>query len=81
MVCAVKRSSIHPRGPAGLEAGAIAIRPDVLTGLDSKVLVLNRVYVAIRVISARRAFSLLSRDLAEVIHVDQGRYLTYDFAS
>ncbi len=50
-------------------------------GLDSKVLVLNKFYAAIRVISARRAFSLLFRDLAEVIHVDDGAYLTYDFES
>lgn len=50
-------------------------------GLDAKVLVLNRVYSAIRVISARRAFSLLFRDLAEVIHVDDGVYANYDFES
>lgn len=35
--------------------------------------------MAIRVISARRAFSLLYRDLAEVIHVEDGQYLSYDF--
>ncbi|MCW5766465.1 MAG: HNH endonuclease [Phycisphaeraceae bacterium] len=49
--------------------------------LDSKVLVLNRLYLAIRVVSARRAFSLLVRDLAEVITVNDGQYSTYDFAS
>ncbi len=43
---------------------------DSATGLNSKVLVLNRLYVAIRVISARRAFCLLMRDIAEVIHVE-----------
>ncbi|MBA4027617.1 MAG: HNH endonuclease [Planctomyces sp.] len=51
------------------------------TALDSKVLVLNKLYMAIRVISARRAFTMLVRDLAEVVQVDQGAYVSYDFAS
>lgn len=64
-------------GLAGGGAGALRV-----TGaLDSKVLVLNKLYMAIRVISARRAFSLLCRELAEVIHVDNGQYFTYDFGS
>jgi 5-methylcytosine-specific restriction endonuclease McrA len=54
---------------------------DHATALDSKVLVLNKLYVAVRVISARRAFSMLFRDLAEVIHVQDGQYLNYDFES
>ncbi len=49
------------------------------SGLDAKVLVLNKLYMAIRVISARRAFGLLVKDLAEVIHVDNGQWLNYDF--
>jgi 5-methylcytosine-specific restriction endonuclease McrA len=48
-------------------------------GLDAKVLVLNKLYMAIRVVSARRAFILLAKELAEVIHVDEGKYLNYDF--
>ena len=51
------------------------------SGLNSNVLVLNRLYMAIRVINARRAFSLLCRDLAEVISVEDGRYSGYDFES
>lgn len=50
-------------------------------GLDAKVLVLNKLYMAIRVVSARRAFILLAKELAEVIHVDDGKYLNYDFDS
>ena len=42
---------------------------------------LNKVYMAIRVISARRAFAMLARDLAEVIHIDEGKYVNYDFES
>ncbi len=65
----------HPPGRLATAAGAASI------GLDAKVLVLNKLYVAIRVISARRAFALLCRNQAEVIHVDRGQYLNYDFAS
>jgi len=50
-------------------------------GLDAKVLVLNKLYVAIRVISARQAFCLLARDVAEVIDHDQGVYSNHDFES
>jgi 5-methylcytosine-specific restriction endonuclease McrA len=46
--------------------------------LDEKVLVLNRFYTAIRVISARRAFTMLCKQAAEVIAVEQGRYVNYD---
>ncbi|HWL92850.1 MAG TPA: HNH endonuclease [Phycisphaerae bacterium] len=49
------------------------------SALGLNVLVLNRHYLAIRVINVKRAFSLLFRELAEVVHVDQGRYVSYDF--
>jgi 5-methylcytosine-specific restriction endonuclease McrA len=51
------------------------------SGLDCNVLVLNKHYMAIRIVGARRAFSLLFRDLAEVVSVEQGRYSNYDFHS
>jgi 5-methylcytosine-specific restriction endonuclease McrA len=52
------------------------------SGLNANVLVLNRLYMAIRVVSARRAFSLLSRDLAEVVSpATNGGYTSYDFDS
>ncbi|HON69296.1 MAG TPA: HNH endonuclease, partial [Phycisphaerae bacterium] len=35
--------------------------------------------MAIRVASARRALSLLYSNLAEVIHVEDGSYISYDF--
>lgn len=50
-------------------------------GLDAKVLVLNKFYVAVRIVSARRAFGLLFRDIAEIIDVEDGRYSNYDFES
>lgn len=37
--------------------------------------------MAVRVTNARRAFSLLYRNLAEVIHIEDGQYLAYDFDS
>ncbi len=42
--------------------------------LSASVLVLNRMYMAVHVINVRRAFSLLCRDLAEVIHLESGQY-------
>jgi len=51
------------------------------SGLNANVLVLNRLYMAIRVVDARRAFSLLVRNLAEVISVEDGKYGAYDFDS
>lgn len=49
--------------------------------LSSSVLVLNRHYLAVHVVAARRAFCLLYRDLAEVIHHEDGQYANYDFES
>jgi len=49
--------------------------------LQSSVLVLNRTYSAVHVIGVRRAFSLLCRELAEVIHIEDGSYANYDFES
>jgi 5-methylcytosine-specific restriction endonuclease McrA len=49
--------------------------------LDEKVLVLNRMYTAVRVVSARRAFTMLCKQAAEVIAFDDGRYINYNFES
>ena len=49
--------------------------------LDSSVLVLNRFYMATRVINVRRALTLLYRDCAEVIANEDGTYISYDFAA
>jgi len=49
--------------------------------LDGSVLVLNKHYMALRVISVRRAFCLLFRELAQVISIEDGKYNTYDFDS
>ena len=49
--------------------------------LDSSVLVLNRFFMAVHVIPARRAFCLLVKNLAEVVTVDDGCYQSFDFHS
>ena len=49
--------------------------------LEEKVLVLNRLYTAVRIINARRAFTLLCKQIAEVIAVEDGKYINYDFDS
>jgi 5-methylcytosine-specific restriction endonuclease McrA len=49
--------------------------------LNSSVLVLNRQYMAVHVVDVRRAFGLLIRELAEVIHIEDGQYANYDFES
>ncbi|NLK40824.1 MAG: HNH endonuclease [Planctomycetes bacterium] len=49
------------------------------SGLECHVLVLNKHYMALRIIGARRAFSLLCREQAEVIACEEGTYANYDF--
>ncbi|MFO0893301.1 MAG: HNH endonuclease [Isosphaeraceae bacterium] len=49
--------------------------------LDASVLVLNKFYMAVHVISVRRAFCLLCKELAEVVTLDDGRYLSFDLDS
>ncbi len=49
--------------------------------LAASVLVLNRLYMAVQVVGVRRAFGLLCRDVAEVIHLEEGRFANYDFQS
>lgn len=49
--------------------------------LDSSVLVLNRYYVAIRIISVRRALTLLYRGCSEVITLENGQFAAYEFES
>ena len=49
--------------------------------LEASVLVLNKMFMAVHVISVRRAFCLLFKDLAEVVSEEDGQFTTYDFAS
>lgn len=67
-------------GPVAGGGAGLPVRGGA-SALDSKVLVLNKLYMAVRVVSARRAFSLLVRELAEVITVENDQYLNYSFTT
>src|SRR5262249_29404351 len=49
------------------------------SALDASVLVLNKLYMAIHIISVRRAFCLLCKDLAEVVSLEDGQFAAYRF--
>src|SRR3954453_1165173 len=49
------------------------------SALDASVLVLNKLFMAVHIISVRRAFVLLCKELAEVVHYEDGQFATYDF--
>lgn len=49
--------------------------------LDQNVLVLNKHYTALRIISARRAISMLYRNHAEVVDCQSGLYSNHNFNS
>src|SRR5690242_21620255 len=49
--------------------------------LDSSVLVLNKMFMAVHVINVRRAFILLCKELAEVVSLEDGQFATYSFES
>ena len=55
--------------------------PPPSVALHASVLVLNRLYMAVHVVGVRRAFGLLCRELAEVIHHDEadGAFANYNF--
>ena len=57
------------------------ISTELKSGLDCSVLVLNKHYMAIRIVRARRAFSLLFRELAEVVSFEEGNYANYNLQS
>lgn len=56
------------------------MQSELHTSLHASVLVLNRAYVAIHIVHVRRAFTLLYRELAEVLDVDEGQFGNYDFS-
>jgi len=72
--------------PTAADLGAHAAEA-VASALSANVLVLNRYYQAIRIVNVRRAFSMLCRDLAEVIHIEPAadgvgqQWMNLDFGS
>ena len=55
------------------------MNPGPNSALDASVLVLNKLFMAIHIISVRRAFCLLCKDLAEVVSLEDGQFATYSF--
>src|SRR5262249_45906887 len=51
------------------------------SALDASVLVLNKTFLAVHVISVRRAFCLLCKDLAADVSLEDGQFAPYDFES
>jgi 5-methylcytosine-specific restriction endonuclease McrA len=51
------------------------------SALDGSVLVLNKLFMAVHIVSVRRAFCLLCKELAEVVSLEDGSFATYNFAS
>src|SRR5215207_490040 len=73
-------TSAGQNSPATMSAGRGVV------ALNANVLVLNKFYQAIRVINVRRAFSLLCREMAEVVHIEtnhkgESRWQGLDFDS
>ena len=56
-----------------------ATQPSGSLGLS--VLVLNRSFVAVHITNVRRAITLLFRQLAEVVHIEEGQYAAYSLDS
>ncbi|MGI9516744.1 MAG: HNH endonuclease [Pirellulaceae bacterium] len=55
------------------------IKANPTSPLTASVLVLNRFYMPVHVVPVRRGIVMLYRELAEVIHVEDGQYFNYDF--
>jgi 5-methylcytosine-specific restriction endonuclease McrA len=62
----------------GATFGVASLTPSSLT---SSVLVLNRSFVAVHVTNVRRAVTLLFRQLAEVVHIEQGQFAAHSLES
>jgi len=55
--------------------------PGSSSALEASVLVLNKLFMAVHIISVKRAFCLLCKEEAEVVALEDGQYATYDFTT
>jgi 5-methylcytosine-specific restriction endonuclease McrA len=51
------------------------------SALEASVLVLNKLYLAVHIVSVRRAICLLCKDVAEVVSLEEGLFATYNFST
>lgn len=82
MISSVRRQRVRKNGvsttpPQGHNGHRTAVRRSA--AMQVSVLVLNRNYVAVHVLSVQRAFCLLWKGAAEVVNVEQDQYQSYDF--
>src|ERR1051325_3803388 len=71
----------RPAGCAPSQQGDSMHSVAANSALDASVLVLNKLFMAVHIISVRRAFCLLCKDLAEVVNLEDGQFATYDFST
>ena len=64
-----------------MSSHAFAVPAPQSPTLGLSVLVLNRSFVAVHITNVRRAVTLLFRELAEVVHIEEGQYAAYDLDS
>ena len=79
-----RRIHVPPGAPGSRKSGGsaeVAESSPLPSPLHASVLVLNRLYLAVHVVGVRRAFGLLCRELAEVIHFEEGIFSNYTFDS
>jgi len=67
-----------------LDLSISSYSPPGSSALGANVLVLNRFYQAIRIVNVKRAFSMLCREMAEVVHIEtdaagQSRWQNFNF--
>jgi 5-methylcytosine-specific restriction endonuclease McrA len=55
------------------------MQPGLSPSLEASVLVLNKLFMAVHIISVRRAFCLLCKEVAEVVSLEDGQFATYNF--
>lgn len=73
-----------PRAHSPRRGAVVARRPPSpppSSALACSVLVLNRLYMAVHVVNVRRAFGLLCCEMAEVVHLEDGKFGAYSFDS
>ncbi len=73
-----------PRAHSPRRGAVVAHRPPPpppSSALTCSVLVLNRLYMAVHVVNVRRAFGLLCCEMAEVVHLEDGKFGTFSFDS
>ena len=68
-----RRATVTPTDRTGMRI-QIDLKRDAIPQV-----VLNKLFMAVHIISVRRAFCLLCKDLAEVVSLEDGQFATYDF--